>query len=324
MRTGLSRLKVLWQTIIRFLKEDFHAFSYGYTLSFLLVCCSINYYWSLDDDYLEPLMGTWEGKVLYFLFYGFAWFGVAIPLLVKAEQWQTLKNSAFWFRSLFLIGFIAIEGGMGVGETWIEMLGFEESQYWARRTFRQWQSILIWIPVYFLFMKTALPAFKDGLFGIRWKLEDLKPYLAMLWVMIPLIFMASFLPDFQEQYPVFKRIIPYLPVNEGAGRYIYLGLFEVSYLLSFIVVELMFRGGLVLGMADLLGRRAVLPMVSIYMFLHFGKPVGESISSVFGGYILAVLAFQNRNIWGGIFIHACVAFLMDFAAFWQLKSILFP
>lgn len=320
---GISRLGQLWSSLKTFFRDDFDARTYGYTAIFLVVSCSVNYYFRFDDHYLEPMTGSWEGKLSYFLFYAVAWYGVAIPVQIFSGEKGLLRNSAFWGHSALLIAFIGIEGGMGLGGEWISAIDLGKSDFWARKTFRQWQSILLWIPVYGMFMRIFLPRFKDGLLGIRWRIEDIKPYLAMLWIMVPLIFMASFLPDFQAQYPIFKRVIPYLPGDSNATRYMALGFYEIAYLLSFIMVELMFRGGLVLGMAQTMGRQVVLPMVSVYMFLHFGKPLGESIGSVFGGYILAVLAFQNRNIWGGIFIHGCVALLMDVAAAIQIGEKLF-
>jgi hypothetical protein len=68
-------------------------------------------------------------------------------------------------------------------------------------------------------------------------------------------------------------------------------------------------------MAKLLGKDAVLPMVATYVVLHFGKPMGETISSIFGGYILGILALYSKNIWGGIFLHGGTAFLMEIFAF---------
>ena len=69
------------------------------------------------------------------------------------------------------------------------------------------------------------------------------------------------------------------------------------------------------GMAQILGKHAVIPMVTIYCFLHFGKPTGEAISSIFGGYILGVIALYTRSIWGGILIHIGVARMMEAAAY---------
>ncbi len=81
------------------------------------------------------------------------------------------------------------------------------------------------------------------------------------------------------------------------------------------MTELIFRGVLVIGMVSLLDRKAVLPMVAMYAAIHFGKPLGETISSVFGGYILGALAYQTRHIWGGVIVHICVALTMEIMGF---------
>ena len=38
-------------------------------------------------------------------------------------------------------------------------------------------------------------------------------------------------------------------------------------------------------------------MAATYAALHFGKPMGETISSIFGGYILGVIALYNHSNW---------------------------
>jgi hypothetical protein len=264
------------------------------------------------------MAGSWQGILGYLGFYGLAYFGMAIPLFAIRKRVDLIQNPRFWLLSCAFILFISVEGGIAIKEEWLEKIVFSSNTGYWRRTLRQWESILVWIPVYFIFQKRIQADLKDGLYGIRFRSEDFKPYLFMLWVMIPLVTLASFTGDFQDYYPVFKRVLPYLPGENNVEKLSFLGAYEASYLLSFTNTELMFRGALVIGMSQVLGHHCVLPMVSVYMFLHFGKPMGEAISSVFGGYILGVLAFQNRNIWGGIFIHTCVAFLMDLAAGLQL------
>ncbi len=73
-----------------------------------------------------------------------------------------------------------------------------------------------------------------------------------------------------------------------------------------------------IGMVQWMGKEAILPMVVTYAFLHFGKPFPETISSIFGGYILGIFAYKTENIMGGIFIHMAIALLMDVFAIWQL------
>ena len=93
--------------------------------------------------------------------------------------------------------------------------------------------------------------------------------------------------------------------------------YELAYGLDFVTVEFLFRGFMVIGMIGVLGRQAVLPMAVTYCFLHFGKPAGEAISSVFGGYILGVIALETRSIWGGIIVHAGIAWMMEIIAYVQ-------
>jgi len=72
-----------------------------------------------------------------------------------------------------------------------------------------------------------------------------------------------------------------------------------------------------MSLSRILGGHVVLPMVATYMFLHYGKPLAESISSVFGGYILGIISLYTRKIWGGIMIHVGIAWLMELLGWWQ-------
>ena len=134
------------------------------------------------------------------------------------------------------------------------------------------------------------------------------------WI-LPLVVIASFQPDFQHTYPQFK----FWKMGDvfGLSKFQMTLIYEFFYGLDFISVELMFRGALVIGMASVLGKDAVLPMAVTYVFIHFGKPAGETVSSFFGGYILGVIALRRQNIFGGIVIHIGMAYLMEIAAVMQ-------
>jgi hypothetical protein len=135
--------------------------------------------------------------------------------------------------------------------------------------------------------------------------------------MIPLIAAASFTESFQRQYPMYwsSEAHNYLGVSEKFTALTY----EVAYGFDFISVEYLFRGFMVIGMASLFGRNAILMMAVAYCFLHFGKPPGEAISSIFGGYVLGVIAYETKNVWGGIMIHLGIAWGMELAA-WMQKN----
>jgi membrane protease YdiL (CAAX protease family) len=97
--------------------------------------------------------------------------------------------------------------------------------------------------------------------------------------------------------------------------------YEIAYALDFITVEFLFRGFMVIGLMSMIGRGAVLMMAVTYCFLHFGKPPVEAISSIFGGYILGVIAYETKSIWGGIVIHVGIALSMEIAAYIQKQAL---
>ena len=60
-------------------------------------------------------------------------------------------------------------------------------------------------------------------------------------------------------------------------------------------------------------------MIATYCFLHFGKPVTETLSSIIGGYILGIIALKNKNIWGGVMVHVGVAWSMELFGYLQTR-----
>jgi hypothetical protein len=153
------------------------------------------------------------------------------------------------------------------------------------------------------------------IYGFQLKHFDFKPYVALLLLMIPIIIAASFTQGFQQQYPMYKTSDAHLYFN--VPEWITTATYELAYGFDFVSVEFLFRGFMVIGMISILGRGAVLSMAVAYCFLHFGKPAGEAISSIFGGYIIGVIAYETKSIWGGILIHLGIAWSMECAAYLQ-------
>jgi len=88
-------------------------------------------------------------------------------------------------------------------------------------------------------------------------------------------------------------------------------IFELSYGSDFFSIEIFFRGFLVLAFAKWAGKDAILPMACFYCTIHFGKPLGECISSYFGGLILGIVVYNTKTIWGGLIVHLGIAWLME-------------
>jgi len=154
---------------------------------------------------------------------------------------------------------------------------------------------------------------QENFYGLSAKKLNYTPYLAMLLIMLPLIGLASTQPDFLAVYPKMKEIVP-LPAGAEPGWF-YKLLFQLSYGSDFFSVEIFFRGFLIVGFIKWVGKDAILPMACFYCTIHFGKPLGECISSYFGGLLLGIVAYNTRSIYGGLIVHLGIAWLMELGGY---------
>lgn len=180
-----------------------------------------------------------------------------------------------------------------------------------------WNSVLYW--PFKLVVLTGLlyiiwKIFDSGqpFYGITTKNFQPKPYLLMLLLMAPLIAAASTQSDFLAMYPKLKHI---QYVLQAAHPIVYKLLFELSYGSDFFSIELFFRGFLVLAFVKWVGKDAILPMALFYCTIHFGKPLGECISSYFGGLLLGIVIYHTRTIFGGLMVHLGIAWLMELGGY---------
>lgn len=153
---------------------------------------------------------------------------------------------------------------------------------------------------------------KQVFYGLTLKNLQLKPYLFMLLLMVPLIAAASTQHDFLTMYPKLKSLSYLTGVHNKPA---YKLLFELSYGSDFFGIELFFRGFLVLAFVKWFGRDAILPMACFYCTIHFGKPLGECISSFFGGLILGIVTYNTRTIFGGLMVHLGIAWMMELGGY---------
>jgi membrane protease YdiL (CAAX protease family) len=135
----------------------------------------------------------------------------------------------------------------------------------------------------------------------------------MLLIMVPLIAAASTQRDFLNMYPRLRDVDPVL--YNVKNQWFYHVLHELSYGIDFVSVELFFRGFLILAFIKIVGIDAILPMACFYCTIHFGKPLGECISSYFGGMILGIVVYNTRSIIGGLMVHLGIAWLMELGGY---------
>lgn len=191
---------------------------------------------------------------------------------------------------------------------------FSNNHYWNY----YWNRVAYW-PVRLIVLSLSLFIIwkifysKEIFFGLTIRNFNWKPYLIMLLIMVPLIAAASTQPDFLTMYPKLKDVDTVL--YDLKYKWFYHLLHELSYGSDFISVELFFRGFLILAFIKVVGEDAILPMACFYCTIHFGKPLGECISSYFGGLILGIVVYNTRSIIGGLIVHLGIAWLMELGGY---------
>jgi hypothetical protein len=180
-----------------------------------------------------------------------------------------------------------------------------------------WNQVVYWplkliVMVGMLWLLWLMFNRREQFYGIETKNFQSRPYWLMLLIMVPLIAAAATQPDFLFVYPKFQKVY-FLsqPQSNGWHQLLY----ELSYGTDFLSIELFFRGFLVLAFSRWAGKDVILPMALFYCTIHFGKPIGECISSFFGGLILGVITYHTRSIWGGLMVHLGIAWMMELAGY---------
>ncbi|PKK35679.1 hypothetical protein BWI96_15320 [Siphonobacter sp. SORGH_AS_0500] len=297
-----------------FIREDFKPSLYGVTALYMAAWITLNYTIDLEDSIIDSYRGSWIRLVLFFVLDVTVYLSVAAFWLFSHGKQTILKTQKFWLFSVFGLFIMAWWQDYTGYQKLTEFPVFEHIYSFAHYCFSNLSSALtIWLPLYIFYRWVDRQS--SYFYGFRPDGASLKMYGLMLLLMVPLIGWASFQPSFLQTYPVYKGwgAAEALKVPNWVTALI----FECCYGFDFISTELLIRGFLIIGMAQILGRGAVLPMVAVYACIHFGKPLGETIGSIFGGYILGILAYESRTIWGGIAIHLGVAWLMEMGAFLQ-------
>lgn len=307
-------MKKIFGYFIDFHKSRFEPRLYLVSALFIALLVTFNYILDFEDGYIDALPRYLQ-VLAYLLYHCVAYFGILFIIWLFGKDRLKLSNR-FWIKSL--IGFLILSLD-STYYSWFslikEIAPLQTVIFYNRLVVNSVGLLLTMLPL-FIVRQIFDRGEPNGLYGLTFARVDWRPYWIMLLIMVPLLYIATYLPGFLNYYPTYKRaggasFAAYYGISEWWPMIIY----ETFYIGDFLFTELFFRGFLVIGMAKLLGRNAILPMVASYCVLHFGKPMGEAISSVFGGYILGIIALYSRNIWGGVFVHGGIAGLMELFAF---------
>ena len=307
-------MKKLWDLIKNHVVEDFSWRYYLSLLVFLAAGIILNYYLEIETR-IDRLEGNPIRIFYYFVLYGVAYFGGFALMVFFRKQHALVRSKPFWFLAIAGLLILSFDSGFPFLTRILGWWDVDVRIYtWAYAVAVNAISLLL-VGIPLLVLYRLFPFSGGNGYGIITPEYDARPYFMLLLLMVPVIASASFRSEFINYYPTYKSN----SVSEVLNAPIWLPVvvYEFFYGTDFFNLELLFRGFLVIGLSQVLGKNAIVPMVTTYCFLHFGKPVGEQISSIVGGYILGVIAFYTRGIWGGVIIHIGIAWLMELAAYLQ-------
>lgn len=238
-----------------------------------------------------------------------------LPVIIQSffsENYIHFKKPFFYVFILFTTLIFACRFSYYHFNDWLKIF-YEHSAheiFWNRITNSVFRFCIVLIPIlifWFLFERK-----RQSFYGCTGYNFNLRPYFMMLLLMVPLITLASTQSDFLGAYPRAKFLHSYSIQNMQHWKYFLI--YELFYGMDFFSIELFFRGFLILGAIRVLGSQAILAASTFYVVIHFGKPMGEAISSFFGGTILGVITFYGRSIWGGLIVHVGIAWMMELGA----------
>ena len=303
----------IWSLLKKHWQEDFSLAYYSSVILFLAVSLLFNYYVGLENKVIDRDSGNPIRILWYFLLYGTAYYGTVVLLILFKKRKDLFTSPQFWILTLTGTLLLAINSGFPIRGLLNQFDIDVKVYFWIYALASNLTGfVIVSLPLIFVGIFTNS---SNRLYGLMSTEFDLRPYLNLLLIVLPILILASFANSFQDYYPTYRSNS--VAENLNWPTWLPMFIYEVAYGLDFFNTEFMFREFMVIGLAHLLGKDSIAPMVSVYCFLHFGKPSAEAISSILGGYVLGVIAFYSKNIWGGLIIHIGIAWMMELMAYLQ-------
>lgn len=296
------------KSIISYIRSYFHetdkkVLSIVSVLTAILVW--VNYYFQLDESISNRHSFGFSFLFRYFIF--LIAFGLPYFFIYTRNPKSIFRQPVFLFLIFLAPAIFALKTSFSISLNITD--SYTMNNYWNHVLY--WP-ILLLIIVTILFTCWRFFDKEQPLYGTSAKDMVWKPYWMMLLIMLPLIAAASTQLDFLAVYPKLKSITS---LSNTELSWWHKLLFELSYGSDFISIELFFRGFLILAFVKWAGKDAILPMACFYCTIHFGKPLGECISSYFGGLLLGIVVYNTRSIWGGLMVHLGIAWLMELGGY---------
>lgn len=268
--------------------------------AFAIYC---NYHFQLNRKIVQ-LENPWEYLAWFFLFL----LALSVGYLLQKLFLSSTVFSQKEFLQLLAIAPAIFAWKMAVSYHFSFTVDLFKNEYWNAVVYWPLKVVVITLLLFLVHLRYDND---QPFYGVTTKGFSARPYLIMLLLMVPLIAVASTQRDFLQLYPRWQNVSYLLQAGIGLYKLLY----EASYGSDFFSIELFFRGFMVLAFARFAGKDAILPMAIFYCTIHFGKPMGECISSYFGGIILGIVSYHSRTILGGFLVHVGIAWLMELGGY---------
>jgi membrane protease YdiL (CAAX protease family) len=257
-----------------------------------------------------------DGSVFIWLsIYSGLYLAVTIIYATLYKKTAALQKAEFWILGLLIVSALYLNQFFRVFDYVWQQLPKPLLPFFYAVFYNLQVSILyILVPLFWFYWKRESTPF----YGLSVRGFDYKPYLFMLLIMVPLLCWASFQPSFLAAYPRYRA--GESEVIMGLSPWLTISGFELTYIIQFITLELFFRGFMVMAIGKFFGNGSVWIMTAMYVLIHFGKPLPETIGAFFGGYLLGVIALRTQSIFGGVMVHLGVALIMELFAYFQFAA----
>lgn len=291
----------------RYLREHCNYRYLALLMVFVAAWVAVNFGYVSEDQFIkeDPRQGI---RLLKYIAGYFLIFGGAYALQAVAEpQDRRLRSPKLWGLILFAVFLFSVRAWFNFHGYWVmDHLPYPDQTVAYKIITNGLGFVFLGIPcaIYWLIADRK----REALYGFTAKGVVLWPYFVLTAMMIPLLLWAGTQPDFREVYPraAHLNLTSDMP-HYAIGTIVY----EIFYSIDYVVTEFFFRGFLVIAFARFVGYKSILPMCAFYVAIHFDKPLGECISSFFGGWLLGVLSYETRSIYGGVIVHLGIALLME-------------
>ncbi|MEI7472394.1 MAG: CPBP family intramembrane glutamic endopeptidase [Chitinophagaceae bacterium] len=298
-------MNTIFKYISDYYNRTFHPVYFCLILLLIGSLIYLNYWHGLELNYI--LSGdTWIKRFTgYYLLYCTP---LAIGFVLQLffyKDCSYFKNRWFWVILFISPAIFSLRVNFDLHEYYITQLwSGDEQVFWTRCLNWIVRVLVLLVLIFFIwFIKDKK---NQPFYGIK-ALGPARPYWLMLCLMAPMIVLASTQPDFLAMYPK-AQFINALRFSQESWRWV---VYEICYGFDFVSIEFFFRGFLILALLNICGKQCIVPVACFYCTIHFGKPLGEAISSFWGGLLLGIVSFNTRSIWGGLMVHLGIAWMME-------------